>query len=310
MSRRDSANRSPACGVQRTMTRLLTALFIACGLVGIGAQSKDGVSPAPPAFDVVSVRPSAPPTGGPMFATIGSRPGGQWISQNVQFISILRAAYTSFPSPGQIVGGPDWIHTERFDINARAAGDPPAEVVTEMLKLLLADRFKLKVHTEQREIDVYALVLARPDGRLGPGLRKAAVDCEAREAARKRDLAAGLPATQASAPKPGERPECGMLSSSMNGVLRVATGSTPISAVVRQIQVNVGRPVIDRTGLTGRFDIELQFSATGPQTAADQPDAPTSVFTAVQEQLGLKLKSRKERMDVLVIDQVEMPTPN
>ena len=246
-----------------------------------------------------------------MFATIGSRAGGRWMSQNVQFIAILRAAYTNFPSPGQIVGGPEWINTQRFDIDARAAGDQPPEVVAEMLKRLLADRFKLKVHTEQRDIDVYALVLARPDGRLGPGLRKPSVDCEAREAARKKEIAAGSPPAQAIAPPtPGERPECGMLSSSMNGVLRVATGGTPISAVVRQVQVNVGRPVIDRTGLTGRFDIDLQFSAVGPQTAADQPDAPTSVFTAVQEQLGLKLESRKERMDVLVIDQIEMPSPN
>jgi uncharacterized protein (TIGR03435 family) len=304
----ETTNRSAPGGVQSTMP----LVFLTLVLAGLASQSPDTAQPgAPPSFEVASIKLSAPPTGGPMFATIGMRPGGQWMSQNVQFISILRAAYPSFASPGQIVGGPDWINTQRFDINARAAGDPPREVVVEMLKQLLADRFKLKVHTEAGEVDVYALVLARPDGRLGPGLQKPAVDCEAIEAERRKSAAAGpsLP-TQPTPPKPGERPQCGMLSSSMNGVQRVATGGTAISAVLGPIQTIVGRPVIDRTGLTGRFDIELQFAGTGPLTAADTPDAPASVFTAVQEQLGLKLESRKEKMDVLVIDQIEMPTPN
>jgi uncharacterized protein (TIGR03435 family) len=247
-----------------------------------------------------------------MFLTLGQRPGGQWVSQNVPLNLILRAAYPGYALPGQIVGGPPWINSERFDINARAAGDPPRDVMADMLKRLLADRFKLKAHPESREVDVYALVLARSDGRLGPGLRKPAVDCEAIEAARKQAAPAGSsPPMPPGPPKPGERPECGTLSTSMNGVLRLATGGTTLSGVATAIQATVGRPVLDRTGLAGRFDVDLEYAGTAaPSTTADQLNAPASVFTALQEQLGLKLEPRKEMMDVLVIDFVERPTEN
>ena len=102
-----------------------------------------------------------------------------------------------------------------------------------------------------------------------------------------------------------------MVSMNMNCVQRVAAGGMPIGALPGVIQATVGRPVVDRTGLTGRWDIELQFSCpAGLQVTSDRPDAPVSVFTAVQEQLGLRLEPRKERMDVLVIDQLSMPGPD
>jgi uncharacterized protein (TIGR03435 family) len=275
----------------------------------VAAQSPASTTPVAPVFAIASIKPSVPSPDGRMFVDSGARPGGQWFSQNTEFISILRSAYPAFSLPGQIVGGPDWVSTARFDINARAEGNPPRDVMTEMLKRLLSDRFSLKVHTEQREVDVYALVLARPDGRLGPGIKASTADCQAVEEARKKAAASGAPPTPA--PKLGAKPECGMQSVSMNCVQRLATGGMPIGAVTIPIQQTVGRPVVDRTGLTGRWDIELQFACTtGPLVAADRPDAPASVFTALQEQLGLKLESRKEKMDVLVIDQVEMPTPN
>ena len=97
----------------------------------------------------------------------------------------------------------------------------------------------------------------------------------------------------------------------MNCVQRIATGGMPVGAIAAPIQPVVGRPVLDRTGLSGGWDIELQFACSaGLQAAQDQPNAPASVFTAVQEQLGLKLEPRKERMEVLVIDSVERPTEN
>ena len=102
------------------------------------------------------------------------------MSQNATFTMILREAYPGFSLPGQIVG-PDWITSERFDINARADGEAPHDVITAMLRQLLADRFVLRVHMERRELDVYALVDAREDGRPGRGLRKPAVDCDAIE---------------------------------------------------------------------------------------------------------------------------------
>src|SRR5687768_7408218 len=290
----------------------LLGLVLLAATTAIAAQSPSQTpQSAPPAFAVASIKQSPPPTGGPMFFSSGPRPGGQWVSQNATFITLMRAAYPDFRLPGQIVGGPGWTTADRFDINARAEGNPAPDVMNAMLRQLLADRFGLKVHTEPREVDVYVLVLARADGRLGPGLRKPAVDCEAREEARKKaGPAAAPPPLPPSPPKPGERPECGMMTMMTNGVQRLATGGTPVSAVGTAVQLTLERPVIDRTGLTGRWDIDLQFAGTGPLTTADTPDAPASVFTAVQEQLGLKLEPRKEKMDVLVIDQVQMPTPN
>lgn len=289
------------------------ALFLLATTAALPAQSpiQTTTQGAPPVFAVASIKQSPPPSGGPMFLAAGPRPGGQWLAQNATFLMLVRSAYPGFSLPGQVVGVPDSIGATRFDIDARAEGDPPRDVMTEMLRQLLADRFSLKVHTEQREVDVYALVLAREDGRLGPGLRKPAIDCQAREEARKKDAAAGVPPPVPPAPpKPGVRPECGMLSMMTNGVMRLSMGGSAIASVGSGIQGTVGRPVIDRTGLTGRWDIDLEFAGTGPLTTTDTPDAPASVFTAVQEQLGLKLESRKEKMDVLVIDQVQMPTPN
>jgi uncharacterized protein (TIGR03435 family) len=182
--------------------------------------------------------------------------------------------------------------------------------MTGMLERLLADRFSLRVHTEPRDVDVYALVLDRPDRNLGPGIKASTTDCQSIEAARKKAAASGAPPAPA-APKPGTRPECGMLSMNMNCVQRIATNAMPVGVITVPIQPVVGRPVLDRTGLTGRWDIELQFAcAAGLQVAQDQPNAPASVFTAVQEQLGLKLESRKETMEVLVIDSIARPSEN
>jgi uncharacterized protein (TIGR03435 family) len=268
------------------------------------------ITAAAQSFAVASVKPSAPPTSGSMFLDYGPRPGGQWASQNATFMMILRDAYPAFSLPGQIVG-PDWMNNERFDINARADGDPSPEVMNGMLRQLLADRFSLRVHTEQRELDVYALVVAREDGRAGPRLRGSAADCAAVEAERRQRVPSGEPsAARQVATKPGDRPECGMRSMMMNGMQRPRAGGMPVGAMAAVIQQTVGRPVVDHTGLNGRFDFDLQFSGTGPLTTADRADAPVSVFTALQEQLGLKLESRKEIVDVLVIDQVERPTPN
>ncbi len=108
---------------------LIPALLIAAA-AGVAAQSPAPTTPVAPAFEVASVRPSAPSTGGPMFMDYGPRAGGRWLSQNAPFIVILRAAYPAFSLPGQIAGGPEWVHTVRFDINARAAGDPPRDVIT------------------------------------------------------------------------------------------------------------------------------------------------------------------------------------
>ena len=203
--------------------------------------------------------------------------------------------------PYQLVNAPDWIETARFDIEAKAdreysaREDAPAPELLAMLRNLLADRFKLVVHRELREMPAYALVNAKTDGTLGPQMRRSEIDCEA-EAAR------AFAAKRGGAP-PGQKPivRCRI---STNAGRIVGTGTT-ITELMRRLSAPLGRPVVDRTGLSGSFDLELQWS---PDQTADTPGP--SLFTAIQEQLGLKLESQRAPVEVLVIDRLERPTPD
>jgi uncharacterized protein (TIGR03435 family) len=129
-------------------------------------------SPAGPAFAVASVKPSNPDAPGPR----GMPVGGRFIASNLTLRELVLRAYALFDS--QLDGGPDWQTSRRFDIQAKAS-DPVAGMTAmlPMLKTLLADRFKLKVHTESREIPIYALVVAREDGQLGPNITRSTADC-------------------------------------------------------------------------------------------------------------------------------------
>jgi uncharacterized protein (TIGR03435 family) len=177
------------------------------------------------------------------------------------------------------------------------------------MRSLLADRFKLIVHLEQRELPVYVLAVARSDGRLGPQLKPSTTNCQALMAANR---GRGGPPP---APMPNGAPPCGM---------RVAPGAVlgggfPITQLATTLSQLVGRSVVDRTGLSGEYDIELKFAPDqmpiGLPPKLDVPLPPLdpngpSIFTALQEQLGLKLESSKDAVDVLVIDHAEPPTPD
>jgi bla regulator protein blaR1 len=173
-----------------------------------------------------------------------------------------------------------------------------------MLRSLLADRFRLSVHNETRELPVYALTMARTDGRLGSQLKQSTVDCQAARGAGR-----GGPPTGAGTPP------CSM---------RVAPGALflsgfPLSQLATALSNFVRRTVVDSTGLAGTFDVELHWTpeqmpqGTAPSGAPPlpppDPNGP-SIFTAVQEQLGLKLEASKVPQEVLVIDHVELPTPD
>jgi uncharacterized protein (TIGR03435 family) len=182
--------------------------------------------------------------------------------------------------PHQLVDAPDWIDTARFDIEAKPGReystreDALAPELLAMLRDLFADRFRLVAHREMRDTPVYALVKARTDGILGPQMRRSTVDCEAAR--------------------------CRI---STNAGRIVGTGTT-IAELMRRLSPTLGRPVVDRTGLSGPFDLELQWSP-------DQADsAGPSIFTAIQEQLGLKLESQRAPIEVMVIDRLERPTPD
>jgi uncharacterized protein (TIGR03435 family) len=237
------------------------------------------------------------------------QPGGRFTGVNLPLTVIIRNAFDL--QPPQLVGLPDWASSERFDIAAKAeqdfprTGEKPSRAQL-MVQSLLEERFKLVSHRETRDLPAYALVLARADGRLGPQLKQSDVDCAALAAAQKAGGAASGGGAVA-APGPSSRPAlaerrpCTMTSS--DSMLRAT--AIPIAALIATLSSATQRMVVDRTGLTGSFDFDLTFAREqSPDTSAP------SVFTAVQEQLGLKLESVRVPMEVLVIDSIERPTPD
>ena len=266
----------------------------------------------PPAFEVASIKQNKSGDGRVL---LGNPPGGRFTATNVPLRALISFAYgTPQPLPNfRIIGGPAWIDSDRFDINAKAsaefqpgAGGPSTELL-QMLRTLMAERFKLVVHSESRELPVYELVMARSDGRPGPQLRKSDVDCAALFASRR---GGGPPPPP---PGPGERPPmCGMFGTPG----RIAGGSVNMAQLGTLLSRLVNRTVVDKTGLAGNFDVDLTFTPDQP-LGPPPPGAPAlppidpngpSIFTALQEQLGLKLDSQKGAIDVVVIDSVEHPT--
>jgi uncharacterized protein (TIGR03435 family) len=210
----------------------------------------------------------------------------------------------------QMVGAPGWINRERYSIRATLPeGVSPAAMSVVMLNLL-KDRFQLATHLETREGPIFHLVMARSDGRPGPNLKPTSAGCQAmiaeRQAAEKR---AGPPA-----PLP-DRDGCG---SGRTGPGLLARRGGRIAQLVSPLSDLTGRPVIDKTGLTGVYDFTLEFAYEGrmpglmgplgaPPSASVDPDAP-SLFAALQEQLGLKLEAARGPVEVVVIDKFEKPT--
>ena len=252
--------------------------------------------PTPTAFEVASVKAN---TSGSAAWSMRNSPGGRFNFDNATLDTIVRWAYRL--QDYQLAGTLSWTSSDRFDIVARAGGNPlPDETgLQAMMQSLLAERFKLAVHHEARELPIYALVLARADGKWGPELHPSSVDCAAIAAAFR---------TGAAPPSQGSRPICGirMAAGSMVG------GGITMARLAPNLTRLVSRVVVDHTGLTGAVDLDLHW--TPDQTPSPDPtpadtNAP-SIFTALQEQLGLKLESTKGPVDVLVIDHVEKPTPD
>ena len=282
-------------------TRLSTTIAVAMGVAIAVAAAQT------PTFEVASVKRN---NSGDGSTTRRMQPGGTTFV-NVPLRQLIITAYgvQSF----QVIGGPSWITSDRFDVTAKAEGAPPPEQMNLMLRSLLADRFKLVVRHEKRDLPIYTLVKARDDGQLGPALKPAAVDCGPTGRGRggpppAAPGAAGLP--------PGPLTGC----RAMIAPGRLEIGGQPIAQLATLLANQVARPVIDKTGLTGSYDVQLSFLPDGgrggpvgplppgaPALPPIDPDAP-SIFTALQEQLGLKLESGRGPVDVIVIDSVEPPT--
>jgi uncharacterized protein (TIGR03435 family) len=225
-------------------------------------------------------------SGDPSLA-INTKPGGRFEAVNAPLKSLVLAAYHL--QGFQLVNAPDWIGTARFDVTAKAEKDITYNEARPMLQALLAERFGLVAHTETRDLPIYALVVARADGKLGPQLTKAEVDCTE-------------PTSKSSVPLPIP---CGIGINMPSTGATMRIGSTPISSLAPALSMLVDRTVVDRTALTGPFNGTLNWSET------QSPDAAgASIFTALQEQLGLKLESSRGPVEVVVIDHVEHPTEN
>jgi len=256
-------------------------------------------SPAkPPAFEVASVKPN---TSGDGRVLMTPQPGGRLNLVNVPLRLMIRYAYRV--QDFQVVGGPDWLSTARFDVVAKAeGGNPSQEDLQLMLRSLLADRFKLVVRPDTREMPTYSLVPARADGKTAAQLRKSDANCG--------------PATAPGAPPaPGQLPSCG----SMLGFGNLKARGSTMAALASTLSTFAGRIVVDRTGLAGGYDVDLNWTPDQiprPAGGGDQPvqvngvtidpNGP-SLFTALQEQLGLKLESARGPVDVLVVERAEKP---
>jgi uncharacterized protein (TIGR03435 family) len=242
-----------------------------------------------PAFQVASIRAN---TSTETRSSSSVQPGGRYTATNVTIRTLVKSAY-GLQQDVQVAGGPRWIETERFDIVAKADGNPSTDVFRDqarmMLRTLLAERFKLSFHRETREVPIYALIVARADGKLGPQLLPSTLT----ECAEKTP-----PNNNASAPLP-----CG------GGFARagdLAGRAVAFTVLTANISNAADRPVVDRTGLTGTFDWRLRWTPE-PLPRAEPLDSVT-LFTALQEQLGLKLDSTRGPVEVLVIDSAERPT--
>ena len=213
----------------------------------------------------------------------------------------------------EVIGGPDWIRSTGFDLEARGAADLSAEAARAMLRTLLANRFSLAIHREQREVSIYVLTMAARNGQPGPQLRPATAQCAA--VTRPKGMPQGPPpSTVATQPVPmdvpldavGTPPRCRSIFTGGHFSGRAVS----IDVLAGELTQATGRPVVNRTGLKGEFDLDLSYTAE--LSAQPNPEATTAVglTTALQDQLGLKLEAGCGPVDVLVIDRALLPTEN
>ncbi len=276
------------------------------GALLLAASSLTLVAQVQPAFEVTSVRAN---TSGERRASMGFTPGGDFNAFNQPVRVLLNIAY-QIPL-FRVEGMPDWFTSERFDVSAKApAGlkmEPFAEVRGKLLRGLLEDRFKLKARLTNKEMPAMIVSLARSDGRLGPQLRASSVDCEA-------VLAAAAAAGRGAGPPPADR-QC-VLGGSSGG--QICGRAATMAQFVQGLSGVYQRPVMDQTGLTGRYDFDLVFTPDnprGPGVAFGNPCTPgpgdrPAFSTAMQEQLGLRIEAGRAQVEVLVIDSVERPSDN
>ena len=284
--------------VAGALSTVVAAVAVVAGGSPVSSPSQDAQVPGRPVFEVVSVKPNpaAHAQGG-----MGVLPGGRFEAVNATPFLLITFAYDL--GPDFVDGAPDWTRTERLDVQGKAAN--PAVSSTDlrlMVRSLLADRFGLVAREVLEPRPTYGLVRTRSDGRLGPKLRRVAIDCDALDA----QVAAGKTAL-ATPPSPtGPVPPC--LIRSRLGTVHSGAISMPVLAKV--LYQGAERIVVDKTGLTGWYAVELDYRP--PFASVDAPEAVglPSLFAALEEQLGLRLVSELAPVPTLVIERISRPTPD
>jgi uncharacterized protein (TIGR03435 family) len=247
-------------------------------------------------FDVASIKPSPRDAVG---GGIRSLPDGTMIMTNQPIASIITGAS---PVPVREVEGlPDWANRDPYDVTLKPPAGATRAERAEMMRSMFAERMKLRAHVEERERDIFALVVARSDGRLGPKLKPSSLDCGPRPPG----SPPPPPPTFAEADAQGR---CGGL----YGQGLIVSGGLQLDTFVRSVSGLAGRQVINRTGLEGFYALTLRYATSPEAGVGNYPpdDNIPDFFTALQEQLGLKLQSEKMRVPIFVIDHIERPTEN
>lgn len=288
-------------------------LMVAILLVAAGYELF-GQSAAHPAFEVASIKRNpadwAEPTHHPM--GVHPEPGGRLTAQDAPLTLLIQRAYGV--QAFQVVGGPAWINSPGYDIEAKPGGPTDRKQMWLMLQTLLAGRFKLALHRETRDLPVYDLTVAKRGPKL-PASKE--VNCVSRGP----DAPTPPPLSESGRPVA----DCGYIAGPMGSSgLRLEGSQVHMADFIKKLALVLDRPVLDKTGFTGAFDLNLSFTADqatmglpgyggpgdpGGSRMPANPDLP-NIFAALQEQLGLKLVAAKGPVEVLVIDHVERPTAN
>jgi uncharacterized protein (TIGR03435 family) len=296
----------------RELISIITALFI----IGAAVQAEPQAPPrdqtataadVPLEFEVATIKINKSGDTATQFDMV---PGsGRVAVINMQLRGAIQSAYRV---PADQLEVPDWVNRTRVDIVAKA--DPRASVqqLQTMIQPLLVERLKLTFHNETRERDIYALVLANADGRLGPKLKVSATDCAALGAAPRNTLQ----------PTPeGQAPACGLIPSGPGRIVARGFGIGPLVSILNIGSKQIGRQIIDQTGLKGGYDIDLAYTpdALSAGALANRQGAPLpaaagqvdpngpGLFQALHEQLGLKVEPRKQPLQIMVVDRIEPP---
>jgi uncharacterized protein (TIGR03435 family) len=283
---------------------------VALGALNPPPQTREVAAPTTlPAFDQISIRPNTSPGRGG--ARGGQMQPGRFVAQNLTLRSIITRAFAADGQrPGnmldlfdsQVIGGPDWLDQDKFDIVATTLAPTQPPQMRSMLQRMLADRFNLAAHWETRELPVYVLTKARADGRLGPGLTPIS-DEECAAMRGRGPLVPPAPGT------PAPPPPCGAIQFGPGQLLARGTPIEWLASTLTNVPVVTGidRMVLDRTEISGNYAFALKFAPAG--SISPDPDR-AELFTALQEQLGLKLEATRAPVDVVVIDRVERPQPD